>query len=86
MCLSPNKLVHVTVFGVKFKIYPSLSLNIVDVISMINKFLSNGKLWSIDLCYFLVKKNEPKFSLVNFRLKNRRESRNYFLISFLFHA
>ena len=69
MCLSQNKLVHVTVFGVKFKIYPSLSLNIVDVISMINKFLSNGKLWSMDLCYFPVKKNEPKFSLVNFRLK-----------------
>ena len=59
MCLSPNKLVHDTVFGVRFKIYPSLSLNIVDV----------GKLWSMDLCYFPVKKNEPKFSIVNFRLK-----------------
>ena len=64
MCLSPNKLVHVTVFGVKFKIYPSLSLNIVDVISMINKFLSNGKFWSMDLCYFPVKKNKAKFLIV----------------------
>ena len=64
MCLSPNKLVHFTVFGVKFKIYPSLSLNIFDVISMINKFLSNGKLWSMDLCYLPVKKNKAKFSIV----------------------
>ena len=52
-----------------FDTYAGIRLNIVDVISMINKFLSNGKLWSMDLCYFPVKKNEPKFSIVNFRLK-----------------
>ena len=67
MCLSPNKLVHDTVFGVKFKIFSHK--NIVDVISIIDRFLNNGKLWSMDLCYFPVKKNEPKFSIVNFRLK-----------------
>ena len=69
MCLSQNKLVHVTVFGVKFKIYPSLSLNIVDVISMINKFLVMENFGRWIYVIFRLKKNEPKFSLVNFRLK-----------------
>ena len=69
MCLSPNKLVHDTVFGVKFKIYPSLSLNIVDVISMINKFLVMENCGRWIYVIFRLKKNEPKFSLVNFRLK-----------------
>ena len=96
MCLSPNKLVYFTVFSVKFFFYPSLSLNIVDVISMINTFLSNGKFLSIfelkwqeklsNLRYFPVKKNEPKFSLVNFRLKIDGKAEIIFFISFLFYA
>ena len=74
MYLSPNKLVHLYTF-----LLPLLVIKHCDVISMINKFLSNGKLWSIfelkwqeklaNLCYFPVKKNEPKFSMINFSLK-----------------
>ena len=78
-----------------FDTYAGIRLNIVDVISMINKFLINGKLlltfelkWREKLAnlYFLRLKKLTKIFLNKLSAKNRREGRNYFLISFLFHA
>ena len=78
-----------------FDTYAGIRLNIVDVIFMINKFLINGKLlltfelkWREKLAnlYFFQLKKLTKIFLSKLSAKNRREGRNYFLISFLFHA
>ena len=78
-----------------FDTYAGIRLNIVDVISMINKFLINGKLlltfelkWWEKLAnlYFFRLEKWTKIFLSKLSAKNRREGRNYFLISFLFHA
>ena len=78
-----------------FDTYAGIRLNIVDVISMINKFLSNGKLlltfelkWGEKLAnlYFFRLKKLTKIFVSKLSAKNRREGRNYFLISFSFHA
>ena len=78
-----------------FDTYAGIRLNIVDVISMINKFLINGKLlltfelkWREKLAnpYFFRLKKLTKIFLSKLSAKNRRKGRNYFIISFLFHA
>ena len=75
-----------------FDTYAGIKLNIVDVISMINKFLklllTFELKWREKLAnlYFFRLKKLTKIFLSKLSAKNRREGRNYFLISFLFHA
>ena len=75
-----------------FDTYAGIRLNIVDVISMINKFLklllTFELKWREKLAnlYFFRLKKLTKIFLSKLSAKNRREGRNYFLISFLFHA